>query len=153
MGSGVEMFPLPCRSSPPTCLGRLKRLPALGSAHAHCRFCRTKGLAPGPAARPRPLTTVFRLPLGLAFVGSDCGAQFGGFLHLWFRSECQNRIIGDPVSSPFPIGGRARTNPLSICFDCKCLAPTTRGTFLHGAAASEARFCSSCWQFLSPWPF
>src|SRR5262245_50698784 len=79
----------------PTCLGRPRRLPALGSA-ADRRFCQTNGLAPRSADRPRPLTTVFRLPLGLAFVGSDRRAQFGGFLHLWFRSECPTGLSAIP---------------------------------------------------------
>ena len=149
----LSRCPPPVPLPPADCLGRLKRSPARGSANAYCRFCRTKGLASGSAARPRSLTTVFRLSLGLAFVGSDRGDQFGGFLHLWFRSECLNRIIGHPVSSALPVGRKARTNPLSICFDCKCLAPTTRGTFLYVAAGSEAPSCSSCWQFLSPWRF
>jgi hypothetical protein len=71
-----------------------------------------EGLSPWVRRSPSPADDgVFRLPLGLAFVGSDCGAQFGGFLHLSFRSECPNRFIGDPVSTLSQSGGEREQNP------------------------------------------
>ena len=43
-----------------------------------------EGWLPG---RSRSLATVFRFQFGLAFIGVDCLARFGGLVHLWLRSQ------------------------------------------------------------------
>jgi hypothetical protein len=87
------------------------RSPALGLAHALCPLLPNEQLRPWVHRPPSLADDGIRLPLGLAFVGSDCDAQFGGFLHLSFRSECPNRFIGDPVSPLSRSGGEREQNP------------------------------------------
>jgi hypothetical protein len=114
-GAVSRLSPDRCRSFPPTCLGRPRRLSALGSAHAYSRFCRTKGLAPGSAARPRPLTTVcFAFRLALRLLARIVVLNLAVFFI--FRSDLNARTGLSAIPClPFPSRGEsANKTPLNL---------------------------------------